>query len=109
MLTEIGGLEINSLQVENSRDDIGENLSESIPGDPEQSPFAQCLKAEMKEALSQAISELSEKEQQVLSLYYFEELTMKEVGEVLGVGESRVSQIHSLALVRLRSRMNQID
>lgn len=106
MLTEIGGLEINSLQVESSRDDILEDLSESIPGDPEQSPFFQCLKAEMKEALAQAISELSEKEQQVLALYYFEELTMKEVGAVLGVGESRVSQIHSLALVRLRSHLS---
>jgi RNA polymerase sigma factor for flagellar operon FliA len=41
----------------------------------------------------------------VLALYYFEELTMKEVGEVLGVGESRVSQIHSQALVHIKSRL----
>jgi RNA polymerase sigma factor for flagellar operon FliA len=107
MLTEIGGLEINSLQAECPRDDSGADLSESIPGDPEQSPYAQCLKAEMKQALTEAIAELSEKEQQVLALYYFEELTMKEVGAVLGIGESRVSQIHSLALVRLRSRIEQ--
>jgi RNA polymerase sigma factor for flagellar operon FliA len=62
----------------------------------------------MKELLGRAISDLPEKEQQVLSLYYFEELTMKEVGAVLGIGESRVSQIHSLAVVRLRSRMTEI-
>jgi RNA polymerase sigma factor for flagellar operon FliA len=40
--------------------------------------------------------------------YYFEELTMKEVGAVLGIGESRVSQIHSLAVVRLRGRLEQL-
>ena len=53
-----------------------------------------------------AISELPEKEQRVLALYYYEELTMKEVGVALGIGESRVSQIHSLAMVRLRARLN---
>jgi RNA polymerase sigma factor for flagellar operon FliA len=45
----------------------------------------------------------------VLSLYYFEELTMKEVGAVLGIGESRVSQIHSLAMIRLRARLSFLD
>jgi len=44
----------------------------------------------------------------VLALYYYEELTMKEVGAVLGIGEARVSQIHSAALVRLRARMQQL-
>jgi len=62
----------------------------------------------MKELLARVIAELPEKEQQVLSLYYFEELTMKEVGSVLGIGESRVSQIHSLAVVRLRSRLEEM-
>ncbi len=58
--------------------------------------------------LARAIAELPEKEQQVLALYYFEELTMKEVGAVLGIGESRVSQIHSLAVVRLRARLEDL-
>ena len=62
----------------------------------------------MKDILARVIAELPEKEQQVLSLYYFEELTMKEVGAVLGIGESRVSQIHSLAVVRLRSRLDEM-
>jgi RNA polymerase sigma factor FliA len=48
------------------------------------------------------------KERHVLTLYYFEELTMKEVGLTLGVGESRVSQIHSMAVVRLRARMTEL-
>jgi drug/metabolite transporter (DMT)-like permease len=53
-------------------------------------------------------AELPEKERQVLTLYYLEELTMKEVGMVMGVGESRVSQIHSMAVVRLRVRMAEL-
>jgi RNA polymerase sigma factor for flagellar operon FliA len=62
----------------------------------------------MKHLLEKAISELPEKEQRVLALYYYEELTMKEVGAALGIGESRVSQIHSLAMVRLRTRLNTL-
>ena len=75
---------------------------------PDQEPFAQCLQGELRELLSRAVSELQPRERQVLSLYYFEELTMKEVGAVLGVGEARVSQIHSAALVRLRARMRSL-
>jgi RNA polymerase sigma factor for flagellar operon FliA len=63
----------------------------------------------MKHLLAEAISELPEKEQRVLALYYYEELTMKEVGAALGIGESRVSQIHSLAMVRLRARLNFLN
>jgi RNA polymerase sigma factor for flagellar operon FliA len=55
--------------------------------------------------LADAIAELPPREQQVLALYYQEELTMKEVGAVLGVGESRVSQIHSMAVARLRASL----
>ena len=62
----------------------------------------------MKELLTRAIEELPEKERQVLALYYYEELTMKEVGAVMGVGESRVSQIHSMAVVRLRARLAEL-
>ena len=56
----------------------------------------------MKQRLADAIDELPEKERMVLTLYYYEELTMKEIGLTLGVVESRVSQIHSSAVVRLR-------
>jgi len=56
----------------------------------------------MKQHLTDAIGELPEKERMVLTLYYYEELTMKEIGLTLGVVESRVSQIHSAAVVRLR-------
>jgi RNA polymerase sigma factor FliA len=74
----------------------------------EQEPYEQCLQGEMRQLLSSAVGELQPRERQVLSLYYFEELTMKEVGAVLGIGEARVSQIHSAALVRLRGRMRSL-
>lgn len=108
MLGELGGLDLGTLQVESSESGRQEDMCEYLPGDPEESPYLLCLRSEMKEMLAHAVGELSEKEQQVLSLYYYEELTMKEIGTVLNVGESRVSQIHSLAIVRLRTRLQEM-
>jgi DNA-binding NtrC family response regulator len=79
-----------------------------LPNAPEDTPFFRCMRSEMKELLARAVADLPEKEQRVLALYYFEELTMKEVGAVLGIGESRVSQIHSLAVVRVRARLEEL-
>jgi RNA polymerase sigma factor for flagellar operon FliA len=59
----------------------------------------------LKKALTQAIAELPEKERLVLSLYYYEELTMKEVGKVLSLTESRISQLHTQAVLRLRGKL----
>jgi RNA polymerase sigma factor FliA len=109
LLSELNTLEIGSLRVELPQDGKEQDLAASVPAKQEDTPFFQCLRSEMKQLLAQAISELPEKEQRVLSLYYFEELTMKEVGSVLGIGESRVSQIHSLAMVRLRARLSFLD
>jgi RNA polymerase sigma factor for flagellar operon FliA len=105
LLGEISGLEIGSLRVESQRDGHEEDLCEYLPDDSEETPLFLCLRSEMKDLLTRAIAELPEKEQQVLALYYYEELTMKEVGVILGVGESRVSQIHSMAVIRLRTRL----
>ena len=60
---------------------------------------------EMREALADAIARLPEREKLVVTLYYYEELTLREIGEVLGVTESRVSQLHTKAVLRLRSRL----
>src|SRR5437879_10956899 len=108
LLGEIDSLEIGSLRIESPWDGKEEDLCDYLPSAPEDTPFFRCLRSEMNELLARVIRELPEKEQQVLSLYYFEELTMKEVGAVLGIGESRVSQIHSLAVVRLRSRLGEL-
>jgi RNA polymerase sigma factor FliA len=108
LLGEINGLEVGSLRVASPRDGKEEDLCEYLPDDPRETPLVLCLHSEMKELLARAIGDLPEKERQVLALYYYEELTMKEVGAVLGVGESRVSQIHSMALVRLRARLSEL-
>lgn len=71
------------------------------------SPQASAFDAEFREALAGAIEELPEREGMVLSLYYDEELNLREIGEVLGVSESRISQIHSQAVVRLRARLGE--
>ncbi len=60
---------------------------------------------ETKKILKNAIGELPEKERLVIALYHYEELTLKEIGEVLGITESRVSQIHSKAMLKLRARV----
>ena len=62
---------------------------------------------ELKEAMAQAIKQLPEKERMVISLYYLDELTMKETGKVLGITESRVSQIHSQAILHLRTKLRK--
>jgi len=108
LLTELDGLEVGSLHLESPWDGKDEDLCDYLPNAPEDTPFFRCMRSEMKELLARAVADLPEKEQQVLALYYFEELTMKEVGVVLGIGESRVSQIHSLAVVRLRARMEEL-
>jgi RNA polymerase sigma factor for flagellar operon FliA len=104
LLGELKGLEIGSLHMERTEDSGDEELS-YIPGSPEEDPLYICMKGEMKQLLIDAIDDLPEKERMVLTLYYYEELTMKEIGLTLGVVESRVSQIHSSAVVRLRASL----
>ena len=75
--------------------------------DPESVKPADALdETEMREALAETISRLPEREKLVVTLYYYEELTLREIGEVLGVTESRVSQLHTKAILRLRSRLH---
>lgn len=68
-------------------------------------PLDDLMQGEFQKALANAITTLPEREAIVLSLYYDEELNLREIGEVLEVSESRVSQIHSQAMLRLKSRM----
>ncbi|GAB2190765.1 RNA polymerase sigma factor FliA [Sessilibacter sp. MAH2] len=69
------------------------------------SPFVGLQKDNLRKCLAEAIKSLPEREQLVLALYYDEELNLKEIGQILGVSESRVSQIHSQAALRLRGRL----
>jgi RNA polymerase sigma factor for flagellar operon FliA len=104
LLGELKGLEIGSLHLERTENSGDDELA-YIPGSPDEDPLFRCLQGEMKQRLTDAIEELPEKERMVLTLYYYEELTMKEIGLTLGVVESRVSQIHSSAVLRLRAAL----
>jgi len=81
------------------------DLIESAPAKSEEGPFAQCLRSEMRQHLAQAMSNLSQIEKKVLSLYYFEQLTMQEIASILDVRNSRISQIHSAALAKMRTHL----
>ena len=69
-------------------------------------PQSAMAHTELREALGDAISRLPEREKLVVTLYYYEELTLREIGEVLGVTESRVSQLHTKAILRLKARLS---
>ena len=64
--------------------------------------------AQINEAIADAIARLPEREKLVVTLYYYEELTLREIGEVLGVTESRVSQLHTKAVMRLKSALQAV-
>jgi RNA polymerase sigma factor for flagellar operon FliA len=68
-------------------------------------PQSSLAETELKEAIGEAIARLPEREKLVVTLYYYEELTLREIGEVLGVTESRVSQLHTKAILRLKARL----
>lgn len=104
LLGELKSLEIGSLQSERS-DESGEETLAYLPSRPEDDPLFRCLRGEMRGRLADAIAQLPEREHLVTTLYYFEELTMKEIGLILGVVESRVSQIHASAVLHLRARL----
>ncbi len=79
---------------------VGDTLADRGPG-----PVAAYEVEEMKQILAGAINRLGDREKMVLSLYYYESLTLAEIGQVLGVTESRVCQIHTKAVLHLRGRM----
>ncbi|MDT8370540.1 MAG: RNA polymerase sigma factor FliA [Gammaproteobacteria bacterium] len=91
-----------------SLDDLNDNdETRAMPITEQQSEPEQELQSTgFQHALKNAIDTLPERERLMMSLYYNEELNLKEIGEVLGVSESRVSQIHSQTIIRLRSKLN---
>ncbi|MBY5990749.1 RNA polymerase sigma factor FliA [Ferrimonas balearica] len=86
-------------------EDLGVSEDAIGPGDDQSCNFNDLADTRFQSALVDAIKTLPEREALVLSLYYDEELNLKEIGQVLGVSESRVSQIHSQAMVRLKSKL----
>jgi RNA polymerase sigma factor for flagellar operon FliA len=91
---------------------LDEMLMDRVAGDSlaapsDESPERRLEEQELRSVLAKTIESLPEKEQQVVSMYYYDELTLKEIGLVLGVTESRISQIHSKAMMTLRTRMRK--
>lgn len=103
LLTELRGLTITCLDHD---DDDDSSRSKQLAQDSNNTPLSHYERAEVRDRLAGAIDQLPERERQVVALYYIEELTMKEIGLVLGVTESRVSQLHTQAVLRLRSKLS---
>ena len=108
LLDQLNGLTIGHFRSGDEESDgvDADNLSiRYSPISPTDSPYESLSKIEMRGLLARVIEHLPEREQLILSLYYKEELTMKEIGQILGVNESRVSQLHTRAVLRMRARL----
>jgi RNA polymerase sigma factor for flagellar operon FliA len=107
--------QLDSLQIAGQKVAVANDRSESLdviesaPNLDDPDPFEICLEGEMKAHLAEAISKLSEREQLILSLYYREELTMKEIAKVVGVALSRVSQIRQETMVKLKAHLEHLQ
>ena len=109
LIGEVSIATIMSLDADTSGDESeGSSCLGDYLADPRTEDVEQVLaRREMKDLIGRRINELPEKEQLVLVLYYFEELTLKEIGEILDVTESRVCQIHTKAILRLKSKIQR--
>ena len=108
LVDQLNGLTIGSFESMPAGDN-NEVVIEYYAEDDSTDPYSRLESSEMVRLLSKAIDSLPEKERLVVSLYYFEELTMKEIGSLLGVNESRVSQLHSKATLRLRGKLKGVE
>jgi len=106
LLGDLKGLEIGTLHAVRTEEDSGEEELVYVPSRPEDDPLFRYLDGEMRERLTTAINDLPERERLVMTLYYYEEVTMREIGHILDVVESRVSQIHASAVLHLRARLS---
>ena len=101
-LVEIRGVNIGSLETV-SPDGDGSSLLKYISDDEENWPSRQLEKSELQKLLAEAIEKMPQHERTVISLYYHEELTLREIAKILNLHESRISQLKSQAILRLRS------
>ena len=111
LVDQIKGLNLGSFHELSNQDDDrnAEPLVKYIPDSPHMDPFFVFHKSEIQGILSGAIDTLPKKERLVVSLYYYDELTMKEIGKVLAVNESRVSQLHTKAMLKLRTKLRKVN
>lgn len=104
--------ELNSLGVEWMRPtqmpEVNVVDEKNLPADDRENPFDLCYRGEQREILGRVTASLPERERTVIELYYQREMTMKQIGDRMGIDESRVSQIHSGALIHLRNRVKKV-
>jgi len=110
LLNKLSGTSMLSLNDVWYLGDNNDELSilETLEAPENMNPDILLEKEEIKEYIIDAIKKLPDKEKKVIVLYYYEDLTLKEIGEVLDVTESRVSQLHTKAIMRLRGRLGRI-
>jgi RNA polymerase sigma factor for flagellar operon FliA len=106
VLCELKNLEISSLHELHAEDSSEEEIA-FVPAAPEEDPFFRCVQREKTEHLAAAIRNLPEREARILSLYYMEGMTLREIGAVIGLAESRVSQIRTAAIHQLRMKLTR--
>jgi len=106
ILDQLRSAELVTMQRQSADGDDLHPLALAI--DPSEGPHARLERHELREHLARAIAEIPERERQILALYYEEELTLAEIGAVIGVGESRVSQLRTQAIARLRSLLADV-
>lgn len=100
------GLNVFSLDLpQDDEDSIGNGIQKVLGEAARNEARQEELLRELKEVLGKAIDLLPERERQLIALYYYEELTMKEIGAIFGLGEPRVCQLHSQAVLRLRGKL----
>jgi RNA polymerase sigma factor for flagellar operon FliA len=109
LLTEVSHLGCVSLHETLDHTEEGRSFLDNLEDIGGPAPNELIEKAEMTRLLADILEELSEKERLVVALYYYEELTQKEIAEVLSVSEGRVSQLHSQALLKLRVKLINSD
>jgi RNA polymerase sigma factor for flagellar operon FliA len=107
LLGDLKGLEIGTLHMERNEDSGEEELA-YVPSHSEEDPLFRCLRGELEDRLADGIAHLPDRERLVMTLYYYEEMTMREIGLALGVVESRVSQVHASAVVHLRVALKDL-
>jgi RNA polymerase sigma factor for flagellar operon FliA len=102
LLDEIKGISLMPLEIQEAVQDAQGEAQLATAAD---GPFQAVYREQLRDELAAAIETLPKNEQLILSLYYYEELTMKEIGAVMGYTESRISQLHTKAVLRLRTRL----
>ena len=110
IIMKVSGTSVLSLNDvwHNGDDAANTSIGDSIESPSSMNPDAIVEREEIKKVIVQAINELPEKEKMVIVLYYHEDLTFKEIGQVLNVSESRISQLHTKANLRMRAKLTNL-